>query len=114
MVIEELAAVVRMYFQDGKGQATAQPAKSVLHHDITASQDSHALAPAGTHVNHLQSVHVIARGTRPTVMHQVYLKMARLAFIPGQALHRHFAQNLVGALRATPWQTPRDVSLPTG
>ncbi len=53
MMIEELAAVVRMQVLDREGQARQDRDKVCLHRPLSASQDRHPLAPTRRDVHHL-------------------------------------------------------------
>lgn len=52
-VIEELAAIVGMEFDDRKGQARQQVIKAISHGAETAAENGDDLTPAAGHIHHL-------------------------------------------------------------
>ena len=70
---------------------------------LRPSTATRSLQPVATSII-CKRVQVVAGGTRPAVMDQVDLAVARLADIPGDALGRDLAQDLQGPFRPAPGQ----------
>ena len=74
LVVGELAAVVRVDPQEGKGQPLADVVYSAAHPFLTLPEHPAAFHPSGGHVHRAQSVQVEPLGRIPQVGHQVHPK----------------------------------------
>jgi hypothetical protein len=76
VVVEELAAVVRMDLPHTEGQLGQDVAEGILHDQPAAAQHRTAFTPAGGHVYHLEGMHILAGGVGARVVDQVDLEVA--------------------------------------
>jgi len=79
LVVQELAAIIGMQFAHGEREVCQNAPNAAFHRPLTAPEHSHAFAPAGRHINHLERVDVVALRLRTTVMHQIDFKMPGVA-----------------------------------
>src|SRR5260221_14006730 len=96
VLIEELAAIIRMQFADRERQSFYDATKSGFHGALPTPHHGHPFAPARGHIHQLDRVSVESSTTFPVMMHQIDLKMPWVADVPGNASHRHPFGDLVG------------------
>jgi len=97
--IEELVAIIRMQLDDGERQAGQDAGKAILHDGVAPPQDGHPLAPAGSNVDQLQGVDVLAVGAISAVMNQIDFEVARIRQVAGQASGGDLASEGIGRRR---------------
>ena len=82
VVVDELAAVVRVQPQQGEGQVLADVTDGAAHPLLALAHDGAAGHPTGGDVHGAKGVEVLALDTVAAVSHQVYFQKAGLVLIP--------------------------------
>src|SRR5574340_1129392 len=95
MIVEEFATIVGMDLMNRKGQAIQDLSEALLHYFLASAQDSSPLAPACSHINHLQGMDIVSLGNLTTMMDQIGLKVSWCLLVPRDSLHRDLFTQLI-------------------
>ena len=82
VVVDELAAVVGIDTQQGKGEVLTDVVDGATHSLLTLAHHAPAGYPAGGDVHGAEGIEVLAFGGFPAVGHQVYFQEAGLVLVP--------------------------------